>query len=220
MTEIVKISQSGTLCVVLNRFSCVRLFVTLQTAATRFLCPWDSPGKNTGVNCHTLFQGILPTQGLNPGLLHWQVVSFTTSASWEAPWVLIRSDQIRSVAQSYLTLCDPMSCSIPGLPVHHQLPEFTETHVHRDSDAIQPSHPLSSPSPPAPNPSQHQSFSNESTLCMRWPKYWSFSFSIIPSKEIPGLISLRMDWLDLLAVQGTLGPYMIPQYVLNKYFVG
>ena len=97
-----------------------------------------------------------------------------------------------------------MNRSMPGLPVHHQFPEFTQTHVHRVSDAIQPSHPLSSPSPPAPNPSQHQVFSNESTLRMRWPKYWSFSFSIIPSKEIPGLISFRMDWLDLLAVQGTL----------------
>ena len=90
-----------------------------------------------------------------------------------------------------------------GLPVHHQLPEFTQTHVYRVSHAIQPSHPLSSPSPPTPNPSQHH-FSNESTLHMRWPKYWSFSFSIIPSKEIPGLIFFRMDWLDLLAVQGTL----------------
>ena len=74
--------------------------------------------------------------------------------------------------------------------------------VHPDScpsitDAIQPSHPLSAPSPPVPNPSQHQSFSSESTLRIRWPKYWSFSFSIIPSKEIPGLISFRMDWLDL-----------------------
>ena len=68
-----------------------------------------------------------------------------------------RSDQIRSVAQSCPTLCDPMNSSTPGLPVHHQLPEFTETHVHRVSDAIQPSHPLSSPSPPAPNPSKHQS---------------------------------------------------------------
>jgi len=75
--------------------------------------------------------------------------------------------------------------------------------VHRVSDTIQPSHPLSPPFPPAPNPSQHQSFPNESILCMRWPKYWSFSFSIIPSKEIPGLISFRMDWLDLLAVKGT-----------------
>ena len=114
------------------------------------------------------------------------------------------TDQIRSVAQSCLTLCDPMNCSVPGLPVHHQLPEFTETHIHRVSDAIQPSHPLSSPSPPAPSPSSIRVFSNESTLRMRWPKYWSFSFSIIPSNEIPRLISFRMDWLDLLAVQGTL----------------
>jgi hypothetical protein len=112
--------------------------------------------------------------------------------------------QFISVAQSCPALCDPMNRSMPGLPVHHQLPEFTQTHVHRVSDAIQPSYPLSSPSPPAPNPSQHRVFSNESTLHMRWPKYWSFSFSIIPSKEIPGLISFRMDWLDLIAVQGTL----------------
>ena len=113
------------------------------------------------------------------------------------------SVQFSSVAQSCPTLCDPMNYSMPGLPVHHQLPEFTQTHVLRVHDAIQPSHPLSSPSPPAPNPSQHQSFSNESTLCMRWPKYWGFSFSISTSNEHPGLI-FRMDWLDLLAVQGTL----------------
>ena len=117
---------------------------------------------------------------------------------------LVRSDQIKSVAQSCPTLCNPMNCSMPGLPVHHQLSEFTQARDHRVSDAIQPSHPLSSPSPPAPNPSQNQRFSNESTLRMRRPKYWNFSFSIIPSKEIPGLISFRMDWLDLLAVQGTL----------------
>ena len=96
-----------------------------------------------------------------------------------------------------------MNCCTPGLPVHHQLLEFTQTHVHPVCDAIQPSHPLLSPSPPAPSPSIRV-FSNESTLRMRWPKYWSFSFSIIPSKEIPGLNSFRMDWLDLLAVQGTL----------------
>ena len=97
-----------------------------------------------------------------------------------------------------------MNCSMTGVPVHHQLPGFTQTHVHWVGDAIQPSHPLLSPSPPAPNLSHHQNLSNESTLCIRWPKYWSFSFSIIPSKEHPGLISFRMDWLDLLAVQGTL----------------
>ena len=100
--------------------------------------------------------------------------------------------------------CDPMNRSTPGLPVHHQLPEFTQTHVHRVGDATQPSHPLSSPSPRAPNPPSIRVFSNESTLLMRWPKYWSFSFSIIPSKEHPGPIFFRMDWLDLLAVQGTL----------------
>ena len=118
-------------------------------------------------------------------------------------FVFLLSVQFSSVAQSCLTLCDPMNCSTPGLPVHHQLPEFTQTHVHQVSDAIQPSHPLLSPSPPAPNPSSIRVFSNESTLHMRWPKYWSFSFSIIPSKEHPGLI-FKMDWLDLLAVQGTL----------------
>ena len=97
-----------------------------------------------------------------------------------------------------------MNHSTPGLPVHHHLPEFTQTHVHQIHDAIQPSHPRSSSSPPAPIPPSIRVFSNESTLRMRWPKYWSFSFSIIPSKEIPGLISFRMDGLDLLALQGTL----------------
>ena len=97
-----------------------------------------------------------------------------------------------------------MNRSTPDFPVHHQLPEFTQTHVLGVGDAIQPSHPLSSPSPPFPNPSQRQGLSNESTLRMTWPKYWSFSFSIIPSKEIPGLISFRMDWLNLLEVKGIL----------------
>jgi len=108
--------------------------------------------------------------------------------------------QFSSAAQSCLTLCDPMNRSTPGLPVHHQLPEFTQTHIHQVGDAIQPSHPLSSPSPPAPNPSQHQGLFQ----WVRWPKYWSFIFSISPSNEHPGLISFRMDGLDLLAVQGTL----------------
>ena len=110
-----------------------------------------------------------------------------------------------SSVQSCPTLCDPMDCSMPGLPVHHQYPELIQTHVHRVSDAIQPSHPLSSHSPPAFNLSQHfPVFSNESVLRIRWPKYWNFSFSTSPSNECLGLISFRMDWLDLLAVQGTL----------------
>ena len=115
-----------------------------------------------------------------------------------------RSDQIRSVAQSCPTLCDPMNRTTPGLPVHYQLPEFTQTHIHGVSDAIQPSHPLSSPPPPAFNLSQHQVFSNESALCIRWPRYWSFGFSISPSNEYSGLISFRIDWFDLHAVQGIL----------------
>ena len=97
-----------------------------------------------------------------------------------------------------------MNLSMPGLPVHHQLPEFTQTHVHWVGDAIQPSHSLSSPSPPAPIPPNIRVFSNESTLHMRGPKYWSFSFSISSSDEHPGLISFKVDWFDLLAVQGTL----------------
>ena len=112
--------------------------------------------------------------------------------------------QLSSVAKLKPTLCKPMNHSTPGLPVHYQLPESTQTHVHWVSDAIQPSHPLSSPSPPALNLSQHQGLSNESALHIRWPKYWSFSFSVSPSNEHPALISFRMDWLDLLAVQGTL----------------
>ena len=114
------------------------------------------------------------------------------------------SVQFSSVTQSSLTLWDPVNRSTPGLPVHHHLPEFTQTHVHWVGDAIQPSHPLSSPLRLPPICASIRVFSNESTPCMRWPKYWSFSFSIIPSKEHPGLISFRMDWLDLLAVQGTL----------------
>ena len=126
-----------------------------------------------------------------------------------------------------------MNCSTPGLPVDHQLPEFTQIHVHRVGDAIQPSHPLLSPSPPAPTPPSIRVFSDESTLRIRWPKYWSFSFSISPSNERPGLISFtvlhirwpkhwsfsfiispssdysglisfRIDSFDLPAVQGTL----------------
>ena len=96
-----------------------------------------------------------------------------------------------------------MNRSTPGVPVHHQLPEFTQTHVHRVSDAIQPSHPLSSPSPPAPIPPSIRVFSNESTLRTSWPKYWSFSFNISPSNERLGLISLWIDWFDLLAVPWT-----------------
>ena len=112
--------------------------------------------------------------------------------------------QFSSVTQSCPTLCDPMDCSTLGFPVHNQLPELAQTHVHQVSDAIQPSHPLSTPSPPAFNLSQHQGLFQKSVLRIRWPKYWSFSLGISCSNEYSGLVSFRMDGLDLLAVQGTL----------------
>ena len=144
---------------------------------SRLLYPWDFPGKNTGVDCHFLLQGIFLTQGSNHGSLIGRRILYSEPSekpNYKLPAtkttiiifhhmvlhihnVKILSVQFSSVAQSCPTLCDPMGCSMPGLPVHHQLPEFTQTHVHRVGDAIQPSHPLSSPSPPAPNPSQHQS---------------------------------------------------------------
>ena len=113
-------------------------------------------------------------------------------------------NQFSSVAQSCPTLCDPMNRSTPGLRVHHQLPEFTQTHVH---ESVMPSNHLILCRPLLVLPSIFPSirvFSNESALCIRWLKYWSFSFNISPSNEHLGLISFRMDWLDLLAVQGTL----------------
>ena len=134
------------------------------------------------------------------------------SSSWLGPclflqpyFLMFSMYQFSSVAQSCLTLCNPMNRNMPGLPVHHQLPEFIQTHVHQVRDAIQPSHPLSSPSPPAHNPSQHQSLcqwvnsSHEVAKVMEFQLQYQFS-----SNEHPGLISFRMDWLDLLEVEGTL----------------
>ena len=113
------------------------------------------------------------------------------------------SVQFISVTQVCPTLCDPVDCSTPGLPVHHQLLDFTQTHVHQVGDAMQHLI-LCRPLLLLPPILQASVFSNESTLRTRWPKYWSFSFRISPYKEHTWLISFRMDWLDLLAVQGTL----------------
>ena len=112
--------------------------------------------------------------------------------------IIVYSVQFTSVTQSCPTLCDPMNCSTPGLPVHHQLPEFTQTHIHRVSDAIQPPHPLSSPFSSCP-----QSLPASESFPMSQLFAWSGQSTGV-SKEIPGLISFRMDWLHLLAVQGTL----------------
>ena len=114
---------------------------------------------------------------------------------------MFQSVQFSSVTQSCPVLCNRMDCSMPGFPVYHQLLKLAQTHVHRAGDAIQPSHPLLLL--PSIFPSIRV-FSNESVLHIRWPKYWSFSFSISPSNTYSGLISFRVVWLDLLAVQGTL----------------
>ena len=113
-----------------------------------------------------------------------------------------------SVQSLSLTLWDPMDCSMPGFPALHQLPELAQTHVHLVSDAVQPSYLLLSSSPPAFNFSQHQGLFQWVSSSIRWPKYWSFSFSFSPFNDYSGLISFRMDWLDLLAVQGTLKSFL------------
>ena len=140
---------------------------------------------------------------------------FTYKSSWWWPLldaiVNIFLKRAKSVQFSYSFMSNslwPMDCSTPGFPAHHQLPELAQTDVHWVSDAIQPSHPLLSPSSPAFNLSQHQSLfkwvSSSHQVVKVKPKYWSFGFSINLSNEYSGLISFRMDWLDLLAVQGTL----------------
>ena len=115
-----------------------------------------------------------------------------------------KSESVSSVVQLCPNLCNPMECSKPGLPVHHELPKLAQIHVHRVRDAIKPSHPLSSPSPPAFNLSQHQGLFNESVLCIRWPRVLEFQLQHQSFQWISGLISSRIDLFDLLEVQGTL----------------
>ena len=138
------------------------------------------------------------------GLLEEKMSAHSSILDWKLLWTE-EPQSVSWVSQLCPTLCDPIDCSMPGLPVHHQLLEFVQSHVHWVSDAIQPSHPMLSLSPSTFNLSQHQGlfkwlFKWVSFLRIRSPKDWSFSFNIIPSNEHPGLISFRIDWLDLLAV--------------------
>ena len=126
--------------------------------------------------------------------VHGVTKSQTGFSNWAS--ILLNTSLVSSVAKLYPTLCDPMDCRTSSFPVHHQLQELSQTHVHRVGDAIQPSHPLPFPSPPAFKLSQHQGLFNESVLHIRWPKDWSFSFNISPSNEYSGLISFRMDWIS------------------------
>ena len=146
--------------------------------------------------------GDLPDPGTKPTVKSSAGRFFTTSATWEAPSICIQFRFSHSVVSDSL---QPHGIAARQASLsNHQLLESTQTHVNCVGDTIQPSHPLSSPSPPALNHSSIRVFSNESALHIRWPKYWNFSFNISPSNEHPGLISFRMDWLDLLAGQGTL----------------
>ena len=170
--------------------------------------PWNSAGQNTGVGSLSLLQGIFPTQGLNPGLLHCRRILYQLSHQGSPQYLnkiglwgggqnrkscleifVVFSLQFSSVTQSCSTLCDPMDCSPPGLPVHHQPPEFAQTHVHRVGDAIQPSHPLFLCRPlllPCIFPSI-RIFSKESGLHIRWPKLVEFQLQHHPSNEYSGL---------------------------------
>ena len=139
------------------------------------------------------------SQNLKVCFFHFYVQKLSFWSGWETQ----SSVQFSLAAHSYPTLCDSKDSSTPGFPDHHQLPELAQTHVHWVSDAIQPSYPLLSPSPPDFSLSQHQGLFQCVSSRFRWPKYWSFSFSISASNEYSGLISLRIDWFDLLAVQGT-----------------
>jgi len=158
---------------------------------TRLLCPWNSPAR----------------------ILEWITIPFSRGYSLprdqtQVSCIAGRFFTIWTVvvqSLSCLTLSNPMDCSKPSFPVLHHLPKFAQTHVHWVGYAIQPSHPLSSPFPPAFNLSHHQGlFYWVGSLLIRWPKCWSFSLSISLSNEYSGLISFTIDWLDLLAVQGTL----------------
>ena len=227
--------------------SCVRLFATPQTVAYGLLCPWDSPGKNTGVGCHSLLQGIFPAQGWNSGLPHrgrilyrlshqrspgyiysspvlllycldqgTVFLLFSSFYSFFKCWVkchfscdkvtnLPRKNQslpsqFSLVGQSCPTLCDPMDCSTPGFPVHHQLLELAQIRVHWVGDTIQPSHPLSFPSLPTFNLSQHLGLFKMRQFFASGGQSLgvSASASVLPMNLSSGLISFRMDWLDLL----------------------
>ena len=161
----------------------------------RLLCPWDSPGKNAGVGCHTLLCGIFPTQGLNShllGLLYWQLDSLQLS-----------SVQLLSRVQLFVTPWIAAHQASLSITNSQSLPKSMSIELVMPSSHLILRHPLLLL--PSVLPSIRV-FSSESTLHIRWPKYWSFSFNVSPSNEHPGLISFRMDWLDLLAVQGTPTP--------------
>ena len=183
----------------------------------------DYPGKNTGMGCQALLQGIFPAQGLNLSLfcfLHWQAGSLSLAPPGK-PLLFFCYCCCCWVTQSYLTLCSPMDCmdSMPGLPVPHHLPEFAQVHVHCIGDAVWVSHSLMpSSSLPSIFPG-FIDFSNESSVHIGCPKYWSFNFSISPSNECSGLISLKIDWFGFLTAQGAFRSPPVPQFEGILFFI-
>ena len=172
----------------LSCFSCVWLFATLSTVAHQAPLSMEFSRQEYWSGLPFPPPGDLRTQG---SILH-----FLTLLRWQVDSLPLvpPGDKFSSVAQSCPTICDPVECSLPGLPVHHQLPEFTQTHVHWVGDAIQPSHPLSHPSPPASNLSQHQGLFQWVSSSHQVAKLLEFQL-----QHQPRLIAFRMDWLDLLA---------------------
>ena len=169
---------------------------------TRLHCLWEFPGKNTGVGCHTLLQGIFPTQGLSPGLLCLSPALTGLSSLPGKPHWFLQFSSVQSLSRVWLFATSWIAACQASLSITISQSSLKLTSI----ESVMPSSHLILCRPLLllpPIPPSIRVFSNESTRHMRWPKYWSFSFSIIPSKEHPGLI-FRMDWLDLLAVQGTL----------------
>ena len=169
-------------------------------------CKWSPMGKSTMFlsredRCHMVFTFLA-----TPSHMKFKCPTGTENQwIWNTKqFIKIHSESVSSVPLSCPTLCNPVDCRMPGFPIHHQLPELAQTHVHWVGDAIQPSYPLLSPSPPAFNLSQHQGLFQGVGSSHQGAKLLELHFSISPSNEYSGLISFRMDWFDLLAVQGTL----------------
>ena len=167
----------------------------------RLYSPRNSPGQNNGGGILSLLQGINPTQESNR--ISCIADGFFTNWATREAWTKITEVRLSPVAQSCLTLSDPIDCSTPGFPVHHQVLELAQTHVQQVGNAIQSSHPLSSPSPSSFTLSQHQGLFQWVSSSHQAAKVLEFHLHR-QSNEYSGLISFRMDWLDLLAVQGTL----------------
>ena len=191
------------MCCALVTQSCPALCDPMDCSLPGSSVHGDSPDKNTGLGCHGLLQGILPTHGLNPGLLHCRQILYQLSNKGIPKNVLsVQFSSLQSLSRVWLLATPWIAACQASLSITNprSSPKFMSIESVMPSNHLILCHPLLLlPSIPP----SIRAFSNESTVRMRWSKYWSFSFSIIPSKEHPGLISFRIDWLDLLAVQGT-----------------